>query len=74
MPKIIEGIVEHLKPEAAYLTPTEGDRTCFMVFDMLDAAELPSITEPFFHSGANITVRPVMILDDLRSGTASPGR
>lgn len=72
--KMIEGVVEQLKPEAAYFTPSEGERTCFFVFDMKDASQLPPIAEPFFQAGAKIYIQPAMNLDDLQTGLASLGR
>ncbi|MEU1122951.1 hypothetical protein ABZ371_05055 [Streptomyces sp. NPDC005899] len=66
--KIIGGIVEHLEPEAAYFTPTDGQRSCLMVFDMEKASQMPAITEPLFRAGAKVTLQPVMNLDDLRTG------
>jgi hypothetical protein len=74
MGKMIEGIIEHLKPEAAYFTPTEGDRTCFLAFDLQDTTQIPSVAEPFFLAGAKVTLTPAMNLDDLRSGLAGLGR
>ncbi|MDX6347230.1 MAG: hypothetical protein QOF84_2020 [Streptomyces sp.] len=72
--KTIEGIIEHLKPEAAYFTPTEGVRSCLLVFDMQDSSQLPSIAEPLFQAGAKVTVQPVMNFDDLRTGLSNiPG-
>jgi hypothetical protein len=64
--KTIEGIIENLKPEAAF-TPTEGVRSCLLAFDMQDSSQLPPIAEPFFQTGAKVTIQPVMNLDDLRT-------
>lgn len=72
--KIIEGVVEHLHPEAAYFLPGEGDRCCLLVFDMAEPSELPDVTEQFFLAGAKVDVTPVMNLDDLRTGLAAVGR
>jgi hypothetical protein len=72
--KTIEGVIEHLKPEAAYFTAIDGRRTCLLVFDMKDAAEMPSVAEPFFHAGAKVTLHPVMNADDLRAGLAGLAR
>jgi hypothetical protein len=74
LPKIIDGIVEQLKPEAAYFTSTEGDRTCFLVLDMKDASQMPTICEPFFHAGAKVSLRPAMNVEDLHTGLSSLGR
>jgi hypothetical protein len=74
MLKMIDGIIEQLKPEATYFTPTEGDRSCVFVFDMKDAAEMPGIAEPFFQAGAKVTLQPVMNHDDLAKGLSSLGK
>jgi hypothetical protein len=72
--KVIEGILEQLKPESAYFTAMEGERTCFIVFDMTESSQLPPIAEPFFQVGAKVAVRPVMNADDLRTGLSQyPG-
>ncbi|MFB4423179.1 hypothetical protein C5F59_019095 [Streptomyces sp. QL37] len=68
MPKIIEEVVEQLKPEATYFTVQNGERTCLMVFDMQDSAQMPPLLEPLFHAGSKIAVQPVMNLGDLRAG------
>src|SRR3954468_21228112 len=49
--QVIGRLVEELHPEAAYFTSEDGRRACFMVFDMTDAATLPSICEPLFQAG-----------------------
>ncbi|MFC9245230.1 hypothetical protein ACFT7S_14760 [Streptomyces sp. NPDC057136] len=74
LPKLIDDIVETLKPEAAYFTPVEGDRTCMLVFDMEESAQMPPISEPFFLAGAKVSIQPVMNLDDLRKGLGNLAR
>lgn len=74
MSKLVDDIVEYLKPEAAYFTPTEGERTCLFVFEMQDAAQMPPLTERFFQAGAKVSLRPVMNLDDLRTGLSNLAR
>jgi hypothetical protein len=67
--QVIGGLVDRLKPEAAYFAGEDGQRACFMVFDMDDAADLPSICEPLFNAmNARVTVTPCMNLDDLQKG------
>jgi hypothetical protein len=42
-------ILESLKPEAAYLgAGASGERGGFIVFDLKDTSQIPSIAEPFF--------------------------
>ncbi|MEE1740080.1 hypothetical protein [Streptomyces sp. BE147] len=74
MPKIINEVVEHLKPEAAYFAPVDGVRTCMLVFDMQESAQMPPISERFFQAGAKVSLQPVMNLDDLRTGLSNLAR
>jgi hypothetical protein len=68
---VIGRLVEQLKPEAAYFAGEDGQRACFMVFDMQDAADLPAISEPLFQGmNARVTVTPCMDLEDLQKGLA----
>lgn len=70
--KIMESMMERLKPEAAYFGPTEGGRSCTFVFDMQDSSQMPTIAEPLFEGlGAKIDIQPVMNAEDLRKGLAS---
>ncbi|NGO15490.1 hypothetical protein G5C60_49945 [Streptomyces sp. HC44] len=69
LPDVIKGVMDKIKPEAAYFMPNEGQRSCVFVFDMQDSSELPVLAEPFFlQLGARIEVSPVMNLDDLQKG------
>ena len=69
MPKVIEQVVEQLKPEAVYFTPKDGQRSMIAVFDMTDSSLLPVISEPLFQTGrAQVTISPCMNLDDLQRG------
>ena len=68
LPKIIGGLMETLKPEAAYFSP-EGERTATFVFDMKDSSQLITIVEPLFAElHAHVEFVPVMNIDDLRKG------
>ena len=65
----IERMMEDLHPEAAYFAGEDGQRACFVVFDMADPAQLPVVSEPLFQlANARVTVTPCMTLDDLRQG------
>ena len=44
----LAGILETLKPEAAYFHAPNGCRGATMVFNLDDPSEIPSIAEPFF--------------------------
>ncbi|WP_406331688.1 DUF3303 family protein [Streptomyces sp. NBC_00203] len=73
--KVIQESLEQIKPEAAYFTALDGDRTCFLVFDMEDSSQMPVFAEPFFlNFDAKIQYTPIMNLDDLQKGLAQLGR
>jgi hypothetical protein len=53
--------MEELKPEAAYFTDVDGARGGYLLVNMDDASQLPTMTEPlFFGLGATIRVHLVM--------------
>jgi hypothetical protein len=64
--------VERLAPEAAYFLPSEdGHRSCVIVFDMSDPAQVPVIVEPLFLAlRARVTLDPCMTLQDVQEGLA----
>jgi hypothetical protein len=69
LPKIMEGVVGRLKPEAAYFTVANGCRTAYLVIDVTDVSQMPTIGEPFFVKlGARVTLTPVMNAEDLGRG------
>lgn len=72
LPKVVQSVMERLKPEAAYFGPSEGGRSCTLVFDMQDSSQLPSIAEPFFEEfGAKVEIQPVMNVEDMQKGLAA---
>jgi hypothetical protein len=70
MLKVIEQMMQQLKPEAAYFVGSEdGQRSCLVVFDMEDPSQLPAISEPLFQIGkARVTLTPCMNLEDVQKG------
>ncbi|WP_185299819.1 DUF3303 family protein [Streptomyces finlayi] len=70
--KVMQEMMEALKPEASYFGPSEGGRSCTFVFDMQDSSRLPSIAEPLFEQlGARIEIQPVMNAEDMKKGLAA---
>ncbi|HYV34977.1 MAG TPA: DUF3303 family protein [Gemmataceae bacterium] len=62
----IQSILADLKPEAAYFTDNDGQRTGLIVFDMQEASQIPAIAEPWFQAfNASIEIHPVMVPEDL---------
>ena len=62
----IQQILADLKPEAAYFSEDNGERTGYIFFDMKESSELPAVAEPWFLAfHAKLTVRPAMNLEDL---------
>jgi hypothetical protein len=72
LPKVVEGLMGKLKPEAAYFAADQGLRTAMVFFDMRDASEIPVIAEPIFQGlDAKLELRPVMNAADLQKGLAA---
>ena len=68
----IQYILADLKPEAAYFTDNNGQRSGFLFLDMQDASQIPAIVEPWFLAfNASIEIHPVMVPGDLaKAGSA----
>jgi hypothetical protein len=66
---IMERMMEERQPEAVYFTAQDGKRTGFIVFDLKDVSDIPSIAEPFFMTvNASIDFNPVMTVQDVQTG------
>ena len=68
----IQRILDELKPEAAYFSEDNGERTGYIFFDMKESSQLPAVAEPWFLAfHARLTVRPAMTPQDLAAAGAS---
>ena len=71
MAEINELLEATTKPEAAYFGTENGRRTGYLVFDMVDSAQIALIAEPLFQQAeATVAFIPVMNSDDLQRGLA----
>ena len=72
MDEVNRQLMDSIKPEAAYFGTENGRRTGYLVFDMVDSAQIPIIAEPLFQRmGATVEFIPVMNADDLQRGLAA---
>jgi len=72
MAKLIGDFTERAKPEAAYFTVDNGQRTAFFFFDMKESSLMPLLAEDMFMSlGAELHFTPVMNADELKAGLAA---
>ena len=66
--EVIGRILESIKPEAAYFTEQDGQRTGIFVVNVQKSSDVPFFAEPFFlQFQANCKFRIMMSPDDLRS-------
>lgn len=69
LPTIMKSALGGLNPEAAYFGAKDGLRTGYIVFDLKDPSDIPSVAEPFFQAlGAKVTFTPVMTFEDVQAG------
>lgn len=72
LPQVIKGLMEQVKPEAAYFGLHEGVRSCWMVFDLQDSSHIPALVEELLlQFNAEVEVAPVMNAEDLAKGLAA---
>ena len=65
----IMGMIDELKPEAAYFFPERGIRTAMFFIDLKDSSDIPVIAEPLFERlNASVEFLTVMNADDLKKG------
>ncbi|GAA1252844.1 hypothetical protein GCM10009665_49450 [Kitasatospora nipponensis] len=70
----MKSVFDRIKPEAAYFGAKDGQRTAFVVFDLKEVSDIPSVAEPFFRDlGAKIAFIPVMNFDDVQAGLQKAG-
>ena len=66
IPGKLQEILDDIKPEAAYFSEDDGERTAYLFVNMAEPSDLPRLAEPFFLAfNARVTARPAMILEDL---------
>jgi len=59
-------VLEATKPEAAYFTAIDGQRTAVLIIELADVSDIPKFAEPWFLTfGAEIDFKPVMTPSDL---------
>jgi hypothetical protein len=69
LPRLIQGTLDTLRPEAAYFYVDNGRRTSLLVFDLKDPTQIPSVCEPLFMGvDAEIQLIPVMNAQELQAG------
>ena len=66
--KLLQSILDALKPEAVYFTEEDGKRGAILVIDLANPSDVPKIAEPFFlNFNADCHLRVVMSPDDLKT-------
>jgi hypothetical protein len=66
IPGKLKEILDDIKPEAAYFSEDDGERTAYLFVNMAEPPDLPRLAEPFFLAfNARVTARPAMTLEDL---------
>ena len=68
----VKGILDELKPEAAYFVANEfGERCGYIVFDLKETSQIPAIAEPWFLAfNARLTISPTMNPQDLAAAAS----
>jgi len=72
----LQGVLDEIKPAAAYFSEQEGMRGALLLVDVPDPARIPGLAEPFFvRFDASVKFRICMTPEDLaRSGLEEIGR
>ena len=66
--KNMQVFIDNYKAEAAFFTPSNGERSANFIIDMPSSDMMPAIAEPFFQMGARVEMQPVMNFEDLKKG------
>lgn len=71
MRSTIKSFLEQVQPEAAYFSPTHGQRCAYVVFDLPEPSRMPVLFEPLWQVlNAKIHVRPVMNREEMVAAAA----
>ncbi|MEO0796609.1 MAG: hypothetical protein AAFX93_15675 [Verrucomicrobiota bacterium] len=61
----MKAVIENTKPEAVYFHCVDGLRTMTLIVDLQEAAQIPTICEPFFIKfGADVDFQPCAVPAD----------
>jgi hypothetical protein len=67
--KVMMKLMEMVKPEAAYFGLSDGLRTGYVFFDLVENSDVPMIAEPLFMElGAELEIQPVMTPQEVQIG------
>jgi hypothetical protein len=74
--KMMQRILDEIKPEAVYFTEYDGLRSAVLIVDVADPSSVPGIAEPWFLSfNADVEFHIVMSPDELgRAGLDALGK
>ncbi len=68
----MHAVLQDIGAEAAYFTTVDGHRGGYIIVDIKDASQIPSIAEPFFlWFNATVEILPVMLPEDLEKAGPS---
>ena len=66
--RLLQGILEELKPEAVYFTEQDGKRSALLVIDLASPSDVPKVAEPFFLAfNADCRLKIAMSPEDLKN-------
>jgi hypothetical protein len=69
--KNIQSFMDNYEAEAAFFTPSNGNRSANFIIDMPSSDMMATIAEPFFQMGARVEMQPVMNFEDLKKGLSA---